>query len=160
MFHFSTSSRYSDDAALPDPTHSCVATFRIPLANDDDNAAGDEEAREGRISSDVLRIRTYPPHHNDVRVARVWEAGACLAEFSMHNPKYARGRNVVELGSGVGLTGLMASGVARSRSVHMTDYTQAYLDNLAHNVNENRSWLVERRDLPETMTVLRNEYGF
>ena len=53
------------------------------------------------IETDILRIRTYP-YHNDAGVAKVWEAGACLAEYIMYNPHLICDRNVVELGAGVG----------------------------------------------------------
>lgn len=60
---------------------------------------------------------TYP-YHNDAGVAKVWEAGACLAEYIMHNPHLICDRNVVELGAGVGLTCLVAAGVAKAKTVH------------------------------------------
>ena len=41
------------------------------------------------------RVRVYP-HHNDVRVWRVWEAGACLAKYLIQHPDAVRGRSVME----------------------------------------------------------------
>ena len=124
---------------MPPPTCPAVATFRIPLANP--------------AEDDVLRIRTFL-HHSEVGVAKVWEAGACLAEYLLRHPHRVRDRHVVELGAGVGLTGLVAAGVARARLVHMTDYTEACLDNLAHNVHESEGWLRGRNVRPETVTVV------
>ena len=76
--------------------------------------------------------------------SKVWEAGACLAEYLVRYPERVRGQDVVELGAGVGLTALVAAGVAGANLVHATDYTEACLDNLAHNVPtmiENGTWL-------------------
>lgn len=143
--HFSMS-RCSN---LPDPTLSCIANFRIPVSSNTETMNTD---------NDIVGIRTYP-HHNDVGVAKLWEAGGCLAEYIMLNPQCVRGRNVVELGAGVGLTGLVAAGVAKAKSVHMTDYTEVCLDNLAYNVCENKGWLTRRGISPETVTVGKLEWG-
>ena len=149
--HFSMAGGCKHDINVPDPTHSCILTFSIPLSTSYANQ--EAAAPQPTMQEDILHIRTYP-HHNDVGVSKVWEAGACLAEYIIHNPQYIRDRHVVELGAGVGLTGLVAAGVAKAKSVHMSDYTEACLDNLAHNVSENRSWLLERGVCPETVTVV------
>ena len=151
-------------ANFPDPASSCVATFKVPrrrLSNNDEHECIDDSIpipQSASIKTDTLRIRTYP-YHNDVGVAKVWEAGACLAEYIMYNPQLVCDRNVVELGAGVGLTGLVAAGVAQAKTVHMTDYTEACMDNLAYNVCDNRDWLVRRDINPDTVTVVSvNEY--
>ena len=53
-------------------------------------------------------VRIYP-HHNNVGVQRVWEAGACLAEYLIQHPDTVRGRYVMEFGSGMGLMGLVVA---------------------------------------------------
>mmetsp|Transcript_39607 Transcript_39607/g.69559 ORF Transcript_39607/g.69559 Transcript_39607/m.69559 type:complete len:263 (+) Transcript_39607:100-888(+) len=150
--HFSMSPCCS---TLPDPTCSCIATFRVPLANNnnDGEAQQQQKSTTNKTDDDILRIRTYP-HHNDVGVAKVWEAGACLAEYLIDNPQCVSDRNVVELGSGVGLTGLIAAGVSKAKSVHMTDYTEVCLENLAYNVDENRGWLMGKDVCPGTVTAV------
>ena len=40
------------------------------------------------------------PHHNDVGVRKVWEAGAALAEYLIERPELVRGKTVCELGAG------------------------------------------------------------
>ncbi|KAL7525870.1 hypothetical protein ACHAWF_001541 [Thalassiosira exigua] len=142
--------------SVPDPFSPCNVTFCTPASA----SISDDPVNSPRsmTEKDVLRIRTYP-HHNDVGVARVWEAGACLAEYIARYPHHVRNRNVVELGAGVGLTGLVAAGVAHAQSVHMTDYTEACLDNLAHNVRENRDWLIGRSVHPKNVTVGKLEWG-
>jgi len=168
--HLSTS---RCNTILPDPTSSCIVSFRIPLStnfhnNNDlnDNDLNDNDLdvdglQQPQLQSlgtnkatedDILRIRMYP-HHNDVGVAKVWEAGACLAEYLIYNPHCVRDRNVVELGAGVGFTGLIAAGVSKAKSVHMTDYTEVCLDNLVHNIQENGRWLVGRDVCPGTVTA-------
>jgi hypothetical protein len=61
-----------------------------------------------RIGSGVLAVRTGP-FHNDVGL-RMWEAGYFLAEFLVKNPHLVADKSVIELGSGVGLTGLVIQG--------------------------------------------------
>eukprot|EP00978_Attheya_sp_CCMP212_P008951 scaffold21143_cov53-Attheya_sp.AAC.4 len=81
-----------------------------------------------------LTIRVFP-HHNQVGVQKVWEAGACLAEFLHEYPDHVRNKKVVDWGAGVGLTGFIVDRIGAER-VHLTDGTSALvLDNLTHNVS-------------------------
>eukprot|EP00978_Attheya_sp_CCMP212_P011829 scaffold29379_cov53-Attheya_sp.AAC.1 len=81
-----------------------------------------------------LAIRVFP-HHNQVGLQKVWEAGACLAEFLHEYPDHVRNKKVVEWGAGVGLTGFIVDRIGAER-VHLTDGTSALvLDNLTHNVS-------------------------
>lgn len=109
---------------IPTPNDSCYLSFRLPPTD---------------LSRDLLRIRIYP-FHNDVAL-RLWEAGAVLAEYFVKNPEIVQEKNVVELGAGVGLTGLTIAGICGARDVHMTDYTEECRVNMAHNIDINQKWL-------------------
>jgi predicted nicotinamide N-methyase len=109
---------------VPRPEESCYLSFRLPP--DDHNRPW-------------LRIQIYP-FHNDVAL-RLWEAGAALAEYFVENPDLLRGKNVIEIGAGVGLTGLTIAGCCGARKVHMTDYTDECRLNLSHNIAVNQGWL-------------------
>jgi predicted nicotinamide N-methyase len=117
-------STFNSDS-IPDANESCHLAFQTRAAN-----------------VHRLRIRIFP-QHNDVAL-RLWEAGATLAEYLLQDPCLVKGKRVVELGAGVGLTGLVAAGCCGATSVHLTDYTDACLDNLRHNVSINREWLHEQ----------------
>ena len=108
----------------PDPDANGYVSFQLPQQD----------------SNNVIGIRVYP-HHNDVGIRRVWEAGACLAEFLLSHPDLIRDKKVIELGAGVGLTGIVAAGLCRPMHLHMTDYTEACLDNMEHNISVNEDWL-------------------
>ena len=123
-------------ASLPDPSSPNFLTFCI-----------------GEDNVGPLCIRTYP-QHNDVGCSKIWEAGAALAEFLIHNDDLVRDKDVAEFGSGVGLTGLVVAGVSRARSMHMTDYTPSSMENLAFNVELQRDWLVARGVEPESVTLV------
>lgn len=145
-------------STLPDPTSSSLVTFRIPKSNNsmksnDNNDTSESTNNREDDDDDIMQIRTYP-YHNDVGVAKVWEAGACLAEYIIYNPHCVKDKHVVELGAGVGLTGLIAAGFCRAKSMHMTDYTEVCLDNLSYNVDINEEWLRKRGVLPDTVTVV------
>lgn len=165
-------------STVPDPCGACLVGFDVPLAVALSNGASisrdmarAEEATTNDTTNNnttnntnLLQIQTYP-HHNDVGVMKVWEAGACLAEYILQYPHVVIGKSVVELGAGVGLTGLVAaccscagimttsgdtgqkmdgrSTVGATR-VHMTDYTEATLDNLGYNIELNKEWLRSR----------------
>lgn len=51
---------------------------------------------------------------------------------------------MVELGAGVGCTGLVAAGCCDAASVFLTDYTETCRINLDHNLQINQSWLSSR----------------
>ncbi|GMI27296.1 hypothetical protein TeGR_g790 [Tetraparma gracilis] len=78
--------------------------------------------------------------HNDVGM-RMWEAGYLLADFIIRYPELVRGRRVVELGAGCGLTGLVAAAIGGCESMLLTDYTDVTLANMKHNVEVNNGWL-------------------
>lgn len=129
------------DSIVPDPLESCYISFRVKPSQDGDDS--------------LLRLRVFP-RHNDVAL-KLWEAGACLAEYLMHNPHHVTGKNCCELGSGIGLTGLVVMSHCQPTSIHMTDYTDACLSNLKHNVQVNGDWLQkciheEGRSLDEVIT--------
>ncbi|KAK1739580.1 lysine methyltransferase [Skeletonema marinoi] len=140
--HFSM----SQISKLPDPADSCLLTYQVPCRD-----------LSRQMKHDLLRIRIYP-HHNDVGVAKVWEAGACLAEYLMQYPECVRGLSCIEIGAGVGLTGFIAAAVG-AKSVHMTDYTDATLENLIYNVSINNEWLGDRGIDTDTVSIGNLEWG-
>jgi predicted nicotinamide N-methyase len=113
-----------DKEKAPDPEESCYLSFQLPP---------DDDARP------LLKFRVYP-YHNDVAL-RLWEAGALLAEYFLQNPELVKGRRVIELGAGVGLTGLVIAGHCGAEDVFLTDYTEACRVNMAHNIAVNEKWL-------------------
>ena len=74
----------------------------------------------------VLRVE---PRQNDVGL-RMWEAGYFLTEFLLANPSLVRNRHVIELGAGLGLTGMAAAAVCGAAHTSLTDCAQPVLDNL------------------------------
>ena len=116
---------------IPRPDESCHLSFRLPPYDH---------------KRPLMRIQVYP-YHNDVAL-RLWEAGAGLAEYFVEHPDLVRGKSVIEIGAGVGLTGLTIAGCCGAREVHLTDYTDACRVNLAHNISINRDWLEASKENP------------
>ena len=112
------------DSVLPDPLESGHVSFSV-----------------GR-QQDLLSLQVFPRHNNVA--LKLWEAGACLAEYLIQNPNYINGKKGFELGAGVGLTGLLAMACCDALSIHMTDYTEAGLHNLQHNIEINSEWIQKR----------------
>ncbi len=69
------------------------------------------------------------PQHNEVGM-RMWEAGYLLTEYVLARPKLFRDKRIVELGAGLGLTGIAASMCAGARRVVLTDCQTVVLENL------------------------------
>ena len=62
------------------------------------------------LSRNRSTVRVYP-HHNNIGVWRVWEAGACLNKYRIQQPDAVWGWSIIEVGSGVGLKCLAVEGL-------------------------------------------------
>lgn len=129
--------------SVPESNESCYLSFRllwrIPL-------------RETKCEEekDWLRIRVFP-FHNDVAL-RLWEAGAALAEYCLDHFAIMEGKHIIELGAGVGLTGLVIGAHCHPASIHLTDYTDVCRANLEHNIQVNRDWLLRNNFSPDRIS--------
>ena len=146
----SSSSSRGVDLGFPNPMDSCHVSFLLnpsssttsSTAHQQSSQSNDKDANQSLTTTknSIVGIRVYP-FHNDVGIRKVWEAGCCLAEFFLSYPSYVKDKHVLELGAGVGLTGLVVSACCGAKSVHMTDYTEGTLDNLKYNIDINESFL-------------------
>ncbi|CAM9587815.1 unnamed protein product [Pylaiella littoralis] len=75
---------------------------------------------------------------------RVWEAGRALAEFCLAHSDLLEGKSVLELGAGIGMTGMAVAASCGAREVVLTDYAPKVLANLNYNVEINRKLLDTR----------------
>ncbi|EGG21002.1 methyltransferase type 12 domain-containing protein [Cavenderia fasciculata] len=81
-------------------------------------------------------LEFYQLHFDDVGVAwRVWDGGIGLAKWVLDNPSIFEGKDVLELGSGVGVCGIAAGLI--SKNVLVTDYTDKIIQALQDNVKRN-----------------------
>lgn len=126
--------RTTEGGEIPNPCASCHISFEIPQYGD-----------EHIVTENLVGTRVYP-QNNDVGVRKLWEAGACLTEYLIRNPELVDGKTIVELGAGVGTTGIIVAGLCKTKSVHMTDYTDATLLNMIHNVTINKEWTKRVRE--------------
>lgn len=85
----------------------------------------------------VLKVEL---HHNEVGL-RMWEAGFFLTEWLLAFPNAVNGKRVLELGAGLGLTGLAAAACAGSSEVILSDCSVEVLKNLEDIVRMNESAL-------------------
>jgi predicted nicotinamide N-methyase len=67
----------------------------------------------------------------------LWEAAFFLTEFALSNLDLFAGKSVLELGAGVGLTGVLLAYYAQPRKMILTDYAPEVLQNLRHNLQIN-----------------------
>ncbi|KAL4114235.1 hypothetical protein PRIC2_014915 [Phytophthora ramorum] len=70
---------------------------------------------------------------------KLWEAGWLLAEYIIAHESEFRDRTVLELGAGVGFTGMVLACVCRSDRIVLTDYAPNVMQNLRYNVEINAS---------------------
>ena len=83
--------------------------------------------------------------HNQVGT-KVWGAGVYLGEILQREPTLLQGKCVLELGAGVGITGLLIARalppLQRPSKVIMTDFHHEVVDLLAYNIEINNNYHV------------------
>ncbi|CAN0382055.1 unnamed protein product, partial [Ectocarpus sp. 12 AP-2014] len=82
----------------------------------------------------------------------IWCAALLLSAWLLENPQLVQGTRVLELGSGLGLCGIVAGYL--SKSVTLTDYVDELLVNLEHNVDINRTPRIDAVEWRGNETIL------
>ena len=97
--------------------------------------AGDGAARPAFVPAGwrlaVQRLHVRMTSHDDVG-AVLWPAAAVLGRWLVHHQRLLWGRAVLEVGAGMGLTGLVAAALARS--VVVSDFHEGVLRNARSNI--------------------------
>lgn len=89
------------------------------------------------IGGETASIRLNPHIGNNVGMT-LWPGANLLAEFLLQNPDLLKGKRCVELGSGIGLTAVVAAR-CNPASLVCTDYEDDVLRNLEYNLVTNLS---------------------
>ncbi|CAN0057212.1 unnamed protein product, partial [Ectocarpus sp. 13 AM-2016] len=127
---------HSDDTAFESFWFPRRAALCDNISTGSDYSAKDfQEAEGGAFFSFRVANRD-----NEVGL-RVWEAGRALAEFCLAHSGLLRGKRVLELGAGIGMTGMAVAASCGAAEVVLTDYAPRVLANLHHNVEINRALL-------------------
>jgi len=66
--------------------------------------------------------------------AHIWEAGIILARFILFNDDLFAGKEVLELGSGVGIGGISMLKFTKARHVSLSDFNDFVLSNIKQNL--------------------------
>lgn len=117
LMEFVLNAKLADDALNSEAMHH--VSYTVPTAD----------------SSVVVTCRVASVF-NEVGL-KLWEAGWLLAEYVIAHKSEFHGRNVLELGAGVGFTGIALACVCRSSRVVLTDYAPNVMQNLRYNVEVN-----------------------
>eukprot|EP01060_Flectonema_neradi_P009800 TRINITY_DN16993_c0_g1_i1.p1 TRINITY_DN16993_c0_g1~~TRINITY_DN16993_c0_g1_i1.p1 ORF type:complete len:330 (+),score=44.46 TRINITY_DN16993_c0_g1_i1:65-1054(+) len=87
------------------------------------------------IQESVYSLKVWP-EFSQVGLA-LWPAGYAVAEWVMeHSNELTESSVIVELGSGVGLTAVVAAHVTKAAKIVMTDYLQTVNENASQNLRE------------------------
>ncbi|KAF4322705.1 hypothetical protein BBO99_00003013 [Phytophthora kernoviae] len=119
LMEFVLNPKMAEESVNSEATHH--VSFTIPSAN----------------SSTVVTCRVASVF-NEVGL-KLWEAGWMLAEYAIAHESDFRGRNVLELGAGVGFTGMVLSCICPASRIVLTDYAPNVMQNLRYNVEINAS---------------------
>ncbi|CAM9092981.1 unnamed protein product [Hapterophycus canaliculatus] len=147
-------SRYTYLTPRPSFRHSST---NVDASSESSESEG-EKGEGGDDSANVPRRRKRPRHTEAQRYSRpahevltvvhrtattlglvgqqVWSAAFLLGDFVLTHEEFFAGKQVLELGAGPGVAGLIAARVARK--CFLTDYHQEVLELLARNVEANR----------------------
>ncbi|CAH1185685.1 unnamed protein product [Phyllotreta striolata] len=68
---------------------------------------------------------------------RTWQASLALSEWIIYNKDQFNEKIVLELGSGIGLTGLVLSKTCEAKQIYLTDCHETVLENLRENTEIN-----------------------
>ncbi|RQM22780.1 hypothetical protein B5M09_005091 [Aphanomyces astaci] len=126
-------------------------TYRIPHPRGGSVDWTNDAAVHDRKNS-VITCRVAAAH-NEVGM-KLWEAGFFLAEYVLSHTDVFRGQRVMELGAGVGFTGLvLASLPSVAAAVVLTDYAPVVMQNLRYNIEVNEHACRLQCPLVEAMLV-------
>ena len=143
------------DYSLTDETEGqgyLVFLINKPIDFTDTGAFGEENKfvdreSDGKVTDYVVIRRNN--FHNQVGM-KLWKAGLLMGDFCINMPHLFKGRGVLELGSGTGVTGITLGAVCQPSVIHMTDFHCEVLENLRYNANVNivnkNSFKVEHLD--------------
>jgi predicted nicotinamide N-methyase len=88
-----------------------------------------------RFDVDGLIIEERPSG-NQFYGEYIWTSGLFMCDFLKRSPELVKGKRVLELGSGTGLTGLYAAKLGASH-VTLTDFIDFNIENIKRNIKEN-----------------------
>ncbi|KAN0038935.1 hypothetical protein ACTA71_001127 [Dictyostelium dimigraforme] len=67
---------------------------------------------------------------------KIWESSLLLSEIILANPSMFKDKSALELGSGCGLSGIIASNF--TKSIIITDFMDSINDNIKYNIDQNK----------------------
>ncbi|XP_059572943.1 protein-lysine N-methyltransferase EEF2KMT isoform X1 [Alligator mississippiensis] len=85
-----------------------------------------------------------------------WDAALYLAEWAIENSTVLNNRTVLELGSGIGLTGIVISKACNPKAYIFSDYHQCVLEQLKENIYLN-GFVLESEDMNCTKMQSRDQ---
>lgn len=122
-----------------------VGSFQI-IDQDTNDLIG--SVRIERVSKTQKRF-TFPNRHESLLIeetleseggigAGCWLSGIALSTWIMNNPDILQGKRILELGSGVGLCGIVTSCLDNVVEVNMTDMYKALTNTMKNNIKHNQ----------------------
>jgi len=106
--------------------------FHIEAVDTDASDCTDSESSSNSQVVLIHQITKRQSAQEDVGFV-MWPSAVALSRWLVSNPLTVKGRTVLELGAGCGLTGLVAAGLEPS-SVILSDFNPKVLENLERNI--------------------------
>ncbi|TMW60087.1 hypothetical protein Poli38472_000129 [Pythium oligandrum] len=122
LMEFVAVGRMTDRSAV-DSEEMHHVTYRVPR-------------QVARTETDITVTCRVASVFNEVGL-KIWEAGWFLAEYIFAHPEQFEDRTVLELGAGVGFTGIALAKCVRTKKLILSDYAPRVMLNLRYNVEIN-----------------------
>ena len=130
-------------------------TYPVPTASA--SATNDDNSSNNSCSARLVKCRVASAF-NEVGL-KLWEAAWFLAEFCIAYKELFAGQSVLELGAGVGFTGLVLAKCAFPKRILLTDYAPDVMKNLRHNVAINAKNRDDTNCVVDVATLDWDDYG-
>lgn len=131
LMEFVLHAQLGDTALSPEDLH--YVSYTIPT----DGQRSERDLVAASADSPVVTCRVASVF-NEVGL-KIWQAGWYLAEYVITHAEVFEGKTVLELGAGVGFTGLVLAEAAQPKRVVLSDYGASVMQNLRYNAELNAS---------------------
>ena len=110
------------------------------MFNNDDEEFESNKYKLKQVEFGPIKIFEMDNGEDNVLIGQsLWKGSKVMSKWLMEvNPQMCEGKNVLELGSGIGLCGFTAS-YLEAKQVVLTDYKRPVMELLAHNISNFKS---------------------
>ena len=93
-----------------------------------------------RLNKEKIRLNELIIFPDRMDGLHIWEAGIVLSRYLYFNNDEFKDKDLLDLGTGVGIVGITAMKYGKCKSVTLSDYKEDILNNAISNAKKNKVW--------------------